>query len=121
MDSDADMVDEPLGVGLRTWLGRKLFQRIHKFRDAGAIDGDCPEYWGAVALRRKGKHRLQLVNSLLYARPVRLIDNEDIGDLHHACFDRLNVVTHAGHKDYQRGVGRSRDVDLVLSALLSPR
>jgi hypothetical protein len=46
---------------------------------------------------------------------IGLVDDEDIGNLHDACLDRLHVVSGTRHEHQNRHVGRPDDVDFVLA------
>ena len=48
------------------------------------------------------------------ALPIRLVDDEDIGNLHDAGLERLHLVAGARHQHDDRHIGRPDDVDLVL-------
>ena len=49
------------------------------------------------------------------ALAVRLVDDEDVGNLHDAGLERLDIVARAGHERHDRDVGRADDVDFVLT------
>src|ERR1035437_3899410 len=46
---------------------------------------------------------------------IALVDDEDIGDLHDAGFDGLDIVAHAGDQDHYGDLGDGGDLDLVLT------
>ena len=60
------------------------------------------------------EHPAQLGLELPCARLIRLVDDEDIGDLQDAGLRRLHTITEAGCEDDERGVGHRCDVDLRL-------
>ena len=49
------------------------------------------------------------------ALAVGLVDDEDVGDLHQARLDRLDVVPHAGRQHHDATLGEAEDLDLVLA------
>ena len=46
---------------------------------------------------------------------IRLVDHEDVGDLHDPGLERLHLVARAGHERHDRDVGGADDVDFVLA------
>lgn len=69
-------------------------------------------------VRRVRDERLQGADLLLDAvgaLAVGFVDDKDIGDFHHACFQALHVVAHAGDQDDDGDVGEARDLDFVLA------
>ena len=62
--------------------------------------------------------RLQAVDFLLDAVgavAVGFVDDEDVGDFHHAGFEALHVVAHAGNEHDNGDVGEAGDLDFVLA------
>ena len=51
---------------------------------------------------------------LLRALAITLVDHEDVGDLHDAGLDGLDVVAHAGNENHNRDVGEADDIDFIL-------
>ena len=73
---------------------------------------------GSRAPSRRGRrheHRPQLGRRPLGARPVALVDDDEVGDLEQAGLDRLDLVAHLGRLEDDRRVGRRRDLDLALA------
>src|SRR2546422_5330266 len=60
------------------------------------------------------QHHAQLRDRALRPLTVRLVDGVNIGDLDNARFQRLNVVSEAGHTDYDGGMRNAHDVNFVL-------
>src|SRR5208283_3246422 len=58
-------------------------------------------------------HRPDLALHSLRAVAVRLVDHEDVGDLHDSGLDRLHLVAHAGDQHHYRDVSERDDVDLI--------
>ena len=86
-------------------------------RDAGSVAGHCLHDRGRPVVAAHGQ-RLHGPNLALHtfgAVAVRLVDDEDVGDLHDAGLDRLHVVAHAGNKNDHRYVGQRDDVHFVLA------
>src|ERR1019366_2048213 len=69
-----------------------------------------PTYICAEAL-----HREDLGLHALCAVTVGFVDDEDVGDLHHSCFQALHLVAHAGDKDNNGYVGERRNLDFGLT------
>src|ERR1041384_1159191 len=46
---------------------------------------------------------------------IALVDHENIGDLHNAGLDGLNIVPHSGDKNDNRDIGDADDVNLILT------
>src|ERR1019366_2042514 len=46
---------------------------------------------------------------------VRLVDDENVGDLHDARLDRLHIVAHARYEHHDGDVGKLHDIDFILS------
>ena len=59
--------------------------------------------------------RLDRRDEAIGAFTVRLVDHEDVGDLHDAGLERLHLVAGAGHQRDDRDVGGADDVDFVLA------
>jgi hypothetical protein len=51
---------------------------------------------------------------LFDAEAIGLVDDENIGDFHHARFDGLDIVSHAGNEHYEGGIGGGCDIDFIL-------
>ena len=77
----------------------------------GAQDRHLP----AVRVVGEREHAADLAHHRVGHRVVGLVDDEDIGDLEQARLDRLDVVTEAGHRDDDGGVGGLHHLDLVLA------
>src|SRR5688572_713884 len=60
------------------------------------------------------KDALDLAADIFDPRMIRLIDHKDVGYLHDARFDRLNVITHTGDEDDDGDVRERGNVHLVL-------
>ena len=56
----------------------------------------------------------ELLHRLLGARPVALVDDDDVGDLEQTRLHRLDVVAETRRRDDDADVGHLRDVDLAL-------
>ena len=64
---------------------------------------------------RQVEHLLEVAPGLAHARPVGLVDDEDVGDLEEAGLVGLHRVAPARGDDDDRGVGGRRDLDLHLA------
>ena len=60
------------------------------------------------------QHGLDLGDRAVGTVVVRLVHDEQVGDLHDARLQRLHTVAGPGHGDDDRHVGRARDLDLGL-------
>ena len=67
------------------------------------------------AERVQRQHRLDRRDHPIGAFVVRLVDHEDVGDLHDAGLERLHLVAGARHQRHDRDVGGAHDVHLVLA------
>jgi hypothetical protein len=68
-----------------------------------------------AALRREAEHAADLAHHRVGQRMVGLVDDDDVGDLHHARLERLDGIARAGHQHQHDGVGVVDDVDLRLA------
>ena len=64
---------------------------------------------------RGRQHRPQLAGRPSGARPVALVDDDDVGHLEQAGLDRLDLVAHLGRLEDDRRVGRGGHLDLALA------
>ncbi len=62
----------------------------------------------------KAQRHLDLLSELLGAGTVGLVDDEQIGHLHHPGLERLDPVARLGHQDEHGDVRHPRDVELGL-------
>ena len=62
----------------------------------------------------QAEHELDVVAQPVGARPIGLVDDEDVGDLHHARLQRLDRIARLRDEHDQRRVGGARDVELAL-------
>ena len=110
------MIDFPVLIrALREVLRWRLSQIARASSgNAGAVDRDGAEDRRHGFSVPKRQHAFDLALRLLRAGPVGLVDDEDIGDLHDAGFDGLNIVAHAGDQHDHRDVGERRDIDFIL-------
>ena len=69
----------------------------------------------APALLGQLERELEVAHRALDAGAVRLVDDEDVGDLHDAGLDRLDLVAQPGHRDHRHRVDGAHHVDLVLA------
>ena len=81
-------------------------------RRAG-LEHRWPPVVGAVLV--EPKHCLDLGNSAVGTLVVRLVHDEQIGDLHDARLERLHTVSGPRHRHHDRHVGGTRDLDLRLA------
>jgi len=58
---------------------------------------------------------LNLLSQAISARTIRLVDHEDVADLHHARLEGLNSVSRFRHEHEHRGVGGAANVELRLA------
>ena len=72
----------------------------------------APAISGAPA-RRERQHAADLAHHRRGQRVVGLVDDDHVGDLHHAGLQRLHRVARAGHEHEHDGVGVVDDVDLA--------
>jgi hypothetical protein len=61
------------------------------------------------------QHRLNGTHRLIGALSIRLVDDEDVRDLHDPGFERLHLVACARHERDDRDVGGADDLDFVLT------
>ena len=97
-------------------LGHALAGRGRREQDLGAL-GPGPDGGRAVAGAdwRGDEHRPELGGRPLGARPVALVDDDDVGHLEQARLDRLDLVAHLGRLEHDGRVGGGRDLDLALA------
>ena len=109
----------PFGGAGRTAVVRaELFDRLDEFGDAPAAGGDGSDNWWPPLTRRvrvEAEDRLDRRRQPIGAFAVGLVHDENIGDLHDAGLQRLDLITRAGHERHDRHVGGADDVDLVLT------
>jgi hypothetical protein len=68
---------------------------------------------GRVRLQREiCRHRL---DRAVGAFAIRLVHDEDVGNLHDAGLERLHLVAGAGHERHHRDVGGADDVHFILA------
>ena len=90
------------------------FQEFHRplvGRSDGGEDGRLPLPLLEVPHR---DHRLDLSLRLVGSVPVRLVDDEDVGDLENPRLDRLDVVPKPRNDEHEIGVRNLDDLHLVL-------
>src|SRR5689334_9568906 len=63
----------------------------------------------------QAEHQLQLVSQPVGAWAIRLVDDEDVGDLHEPCLQRLYRVTRFWYEHDDARVRGARDVQLTLA------
>ena len=63
----------------------------------------------------KPEHQLHFVTHAIGARPVRLVDDEEIRRLHQSGLERLNRVAGLRNDDEHAGVRGTRDIELALA------
>ena len=87
------------------------------FADASAFGGDgADDEWSpGIGAVREGEGRFQFTFQLVGAVEVGLVEDEDIGNLHNARLEGLNVVAVIGREDDKRDVGEPGDFDFVLA------
>ncbi len=78
----------------------------------GGDDGRQP---GVVIQVRQLQHRAQVVAGLGHARPVGLVDDEDVGDLQQAGLVGLHAVSPPRVHHHHGGIGGGRDLHLDLA------
>ena len=60
------------------------------------------------------QHHLDLLAQLVRPRAIALVDHIQLGDLHHARFQRLDAVPGFRNEHEHRGLGRGGNVELRL-------
>ena len=68
-----------------------------------------------ITTRRQCEHSPQIGSGFVRSRPVRLVDHEDVRDLHETRLVRLHRVAPPGVEHHHRGVGCPCYVDLHLA------
>ena len=63
----------------------------------------------------QAEHHLDLLPESVSAGTVTFVDHVDVGDLHHACLERLDAIARLRHQDQHRRLGGTGDVELRLS------
>src|SRR5450759_1295409 len=81
----------------------------HEFGDAFAFGGHGVEAGASKAFG------VEVQRHAVGAGVIGLVDDEDIGDLHDAGFDGLDIVAHAGDEDDDGDLGEGGDLDFVLA------
>ena len=99
-DRDAQMIDAHRSVsrGRQALRCTRTRDCIQQFRDARAFGRDRRKI--GPARPRRATAWLRSPPRALGARAVGLVDDEDVGDLHDAGLDGLNIVAHAGHQHH---------------------
>jgi hypothetical protein len=69
---------------------------------------------GVVRARGQRLHASNLALDPIGALAIAFIDHEDIGDFHDPGLDRLHIIAHAGHKNYDGDIRQPYNVDFVL-------
>src|SRR5439155_10227319 len=107
----------PIALAALAGPYRVTRDRGDKVGDALARRGDGPQDgrlpFGAQLAQ--GEHLREVAGGLIRARSVRLVHDEDVGDLEDTGLDRLDVVAEARHRDEADRVDDAHDVDLLLS------
>ena len=103
----------PLGLDVGAVLVDLLRQLLDPLaaRRLGAQDRHLPAF-GVVGEREDAAH---LADHRFGHRVVGLVDDDDVGDLHHPGLQRLDRVARAGHQRQDDRVGVVDDVDLRLA------
>ena len=70
---------------------------------------------GLCAVLAQAQHALNLALHPLGSGLVRLVDHEDVRDLHDAGLDGLHIVAHAGHQHDHGHLRHARDLDFILA------
>ena len=74
-----------------------LVQRFDELRHAVAVERRRFEYRNFLGNRGSDRQRAdELLHRLLGARPVTLVDDDDVGDFEQSRLHRLDVVAEAG-------------------------
>lgn len=82
---------------------------------AGVERGDGADDGRARGLGDEGLEGADFLFDTVGAFAVGFIDDEDVGDLHDAGFEALDVVAHAGDEDDDGDVGQAGDLDFILA------
>src|SRR6185312_17471871 len=69
---------------------------------------------GAGRSPAQAKHQLDVVAQPIGAWTVTLVDDEDVGDLHHAGLERLDRIARFGNEHDDRSIRSACDVELGL-------
>ena len=76
-----------------------------RLKDLRRAPDTLPQRYGGV----------QLLRRLARLRPVRLVDNQNVGDLKQARLHRLDAITKPRRNNHDTDVSHGRNIDLVLT------
>src|SRR5579871_843834 len=109
------MIDRPglVGFGMESALSGLEFGG--EFRNSRTVDRDGSHDQGHSLPVAQRQHRFDLALHLFRTGTVGLVDDEDVGDLHNAGFNGLDVVAHAWYQHHNGHISERRYVDFVLS------
>ncbi len=96
---------------MENFFGRYGVDRGEEFSDSDAFGGDGADDGAS------GRFGVDFALDAVGAGMVGFVDHEDVGDLHDAGFDRLDVVAHAGHEHHHR---HRRELAISISSWPTP-
>jgi len=96
-------------------------QLLETFPESLRLEGVFHPNDGWTPARRKGLRRCHVQHGHDFppqfggSLPVRLVDHEDVGDLHNARLDGLDLVAHPRNQDHDDRMGMVDDVHFLLT------
>jgi hypothetical protein len=114
-NSDTEVVDGEPPRSRMVFATRQGVERIDQLRDSLPCGGDGFQNLGFACARNQSQHLADFADRAFGSLVIRLVHHEHIGDLHHAGFNCLDVVTHSGHEHDGDDIRYARDFDFILT------
>src|SRR6185312_10787197 len=91
--------------------------RLHQVENASSIgcNGLNDRRSPIVTADGQRLHGANFAFDAIGAFPVALVDHEHVRNFHNAGFDRLHIVSHSGHENYDGDLREAHDINFILT------